>query len=219
VQPERVDSLVQRVDFGEKPPPATPRCTATTKTGEPCRARPLVDSSFCVYHDPDYAEQHRQNSQAGGVASGVARQPLPLADPGALDLSDRAGVQAVIDFVLRLELCGKMPPSRSRPIVRLLGFAYRNFDRPARTGYYDAVIGAHDPATYRERRQALHDQMGELADSLHDDEFNRRMSAIADVGAKRQEFLKANDLFAPPQSSVRGPQSSHDWPNDWLAHG
>jgi hypothetical protein len=190
-----------------------PVCQATAASGQPCRATPRAETGFCIYHDPEYAEQQRENVRAGGLASGIARQPLPLADPETLDLSDRTGVQAVIDAVLRLELCGKIPPTRSRVIVRLLSLAVRNFDRAARTGYYDAVVAAHDPVAYRERRQALHDQIDEVADYLYGDELARRTAAIADVGSKRQEFLKANDLFAPPPPRA----SDHAWPSDWMA--
>ncbi len=148
-------------------------------------------------HDPAYAEQQRDNVRNGGFASGRARGPF-LDDASDFTLSDRASIQAAIDAVLRLELTGKIPSSRSRVVVRLLSLAVRNFDRPKRDGYYDAVIAAHDPETYAQRRQVLDSHIGGIVDSLAGDELNRRVQAIADVGARRQEYLKANDLFAPP---------------------
>ena len=190
-------SRVQQGDFISEKPLRAPHCTATTKSGETCRATPRADSGLCINHDPDYAKQQRENVRNGGVASGAARRPF-LDDTSNFALSDRASVQAAIDTVFRLELAGKIPPSRSRVIVRLLSLAVRNFDRPKRESYYDAVVATHDPQTYTERRQALDTQLDGIVQALEGDELNRRVWAIADVGSKRQEYLKANDLFAPP---------------------
>ena len=223
---ERAETLVQRGVFSAERPESVasalaaqgqerPPCRALTRAGQPCRATPRAGTGLCIFHDPVYAGQHRLNSREGGVASGVARQPLPLDDPEILNFADRTGIQAAIDGVLRLELCGKIPPSRSRAVVRLLSLAVNNFDRAARDGCYDAVVAAHDPAAYRERRQAFHERIEDLVADLHADELNRRVAAIADVGSKRQEFLKANELFAPPPPPLRA--SDYDWPNDWMA--
>jgi hypothetical protein len=191
------ESRVQQGDFISEKPLRAPHCTATTKSGETCRATPRAESGLCINHDPDYAGQQRENVRNGGIASGAARR-LFLDDTSNFTLSDRASVQAVIDAILRLELAGKIPPSRSRVVVRLLSLAVRNFDRPRREGYYDAVVATHDPQTYAERRQALDTHLGDIVQGLEGDELNRRVWAIADVGSKRQEYLKANDLFAPP---------------------
>ncbi len=41
-------------------------CKATNDRGEPCRARPLRDSSFCLWHDPDQAEAVQEGRRLGG---------------------------------------------------------------------------------------------------------------------------------------------------------
>lgn len=45
----------------------TQRCTATTKSGAPCRGRALA-SGLCRVHDPDSQEAMRAIQQAGGKA-------------------------------------------------------------------------------------------------------------------------------------------------------
>ena len=41
-------------------------CRAKTESGDPCRAAPMRDSSFCIFHDPDHAEVVQQARSAGG---------------------------------------------------------------------------------------------------------------------------------------------------------
>ena len=41
-------------------------CRAKTDKGDPCRAAPMRDSDFCVFHDPDHAEVVQQARVAGG---------------------------------------------------------------------------------------------------------------------------------------------------------
>jgi hypothetical protein len=41
-------------------------CKARNDRGEPCRASPLRESDFCVFHDPDYADTVQEARRAGG---------------------------------------------------------------------------------------------------------------------------------------------------------
>src|SRR5437899_9479190 len=43
-------------------------CTATTATGQPCRAHPRPGRSFCALHDPDLAETVADGRSKGGAA-------------------------------------------------------------------------------------------------------------------------------------------------------
>jgi len=43
------------------------RCKATTNLGEPCQAAPLRDSAFCLWHDPDHAEEVAEGRRLGGL--------------------------------------------------------------------------------------------------------------------------------------------------------
>src|SRR3990170_2289721 len=41
-------------------------CKARNDGGEPCRAAPLRESYFCVFHDPEYAETVQEARRVGG---------------------------------------------------------------------------------------------------------------------------------------------------------
>ena len=41
-------------------------CKARNEKGEPCRAAPLRESDFCVFHDPEYTETVQEARRAGG---------------------------------------------------------------------------------------------------------------------------------------------------------
>jgi len=41
-------------------------CKAKTDKGDPCRALPMRESDFCVFHDPEHADVVAQARSAGG---------------------------------------------------------------------------------------------------------------------------------------------------------
>ena len=45
---------------------ANRNCKAKTDRGDPCRAMPMRESDYCVFHDPDHAEVVAQARSAGG---------------------------------------------------------------------------------------------------------------------------------------------------------
>lgn len=57
----------------------TPRCNATAKNGEPCKAHPLKGSDYCGAHDPALPESARFGSpaQAKEAAKLAGRPPMP----------------------------------------------------------------------------------------------------------------------------------------------
>jgi hypothetical protein len=42
-------------------------CQAQNERGERCRAAPLRESDFCVFHDPDYADSLQEARRVGGL--------------------------------------------------------------------------------------------------------------------------------------------------------
>lgn len=44
------------------------QCEFTKDTGERCRARPLSDSKFCFFHDPNKSEEQKVARRKGGYA-------------------------------------------------------------------------------------------------------------------------------------------------------
>jgi hypothetical protein len=44
------------------------RCQALNEKGDPCQQRPLTESDYCFWHDPEYAPQATQARRSGGAA-------------------------------------------------------------------------------------------------------------------------------------------------------
>jgi hypothetical protein len=42
------------------------KCKASNSRGEPCRADPMRESDYCVFHDPEHAETVQEARRAGG---------------------------------------------------------------------------------------------------------------------------------------------------------
>ena len=105
-------------------------CSATTRAGTPCQFAARRASGLCINHDPAYKEQQRANSARGVAASLASRRAQH--HQISLDefrLTNRESIQATLDAVVRLELTGRIPVTRSRNLIRLLGIASRNFNR------------------------------------------------------------------------------------------
>ena len=122
-------------------------------------------------------------------------------DSEFVNLIDRAGVQAAIDAMFRLGLFGKIPAARSRVFVRLLSLAVRNFARPqAITSEGEPANpprAAHDEQVFTNSRLGFNDYSADVVSALANAELSRRVQEIQDIGAKRQEYLKTNDTWAP----------------------
>src|SRR5688572_16546629 len=65
-------------------------CKARTDRGDQCRAAPLVDSDFCVFHDPEHAETVQEARRAGGQ-----RRKREVALATAYDLEPLTSVPAI----------------------------------------------------------------------------------------------------------------------------
>ncbi len=122
-------------DLGQPCPnparPGSPHCLGhdPEPTGQPCGFPARREHAYCINHDPEYQEHQRQNSTAGGHNSGASRPALSVHNLNVW-LGNRAGIQAALDTVVRLELLGRISPTRSRNVLRALAIAARNFDDP-----------------------------------------------------------------------------------------
>lgn len=47
-------------------------CKATTKSGEPCKAKPVFGSDYCAFHDPARAETFQKGRVEGGKSGKLA---------------------------------------------------------------------------------------------------------------------------------------------------
>lgn len=130
---------------GKSPLSAPARCSALTRSGDPCGFSARKEFGLCVNHDPSYKEKQNENTRKGGRRSAEARfdpniaEALPL---HRLDFSSRADIQATVALVARLELFGRISPVRSRNLLRALSIAARNVNGMgsyARQAYPDSA--------------------------------------------------------------------------------
>lgn len=66
-----------------------PKCTGRNRTGDPCGADAQPGREWCLWHDPDRAEERRRWQAEGGRArshAARARRELELADAGVPQL-------------------------------------------------------------------------------------------------------------------------------------
>ncbi len=140
-------------------------CTANSHSGLPCRFRVRPGVAVCFNHDPAQRLARRSAAVNAGRASGAARRaPAALLAETVLALTDRVSIQAVIDAVVRLELAGRIPPARSRNILRALSIAVRNFDRSDLLG--DSA-SSHRHHAYFDKVRALLDTIDPLIEEAH----------------------------------------------------
>lgn len=127
-----VDHASECVDKLESSSPATharPRCSALTRKGLPCRFPPRVGTTFCINHEPG-ADLREAAVRARAAAR---RSPAEHLLDAAFSLSDRAGVQALIDATLRLAIARRIPTATVDQVFRGCALAIRNFDAATET--------------------------------------------------------------------------------------
>ncbi|GMV85453.1 MAG: hypothetical protein AMXMBFR80_13090 [Dehalococcoidia bacterium] len=127
-----VNHASECVDKVENISPAThprPRCSALTRKGFPCRFPPRIGTTFCINHEP--GADPREAAIRARAAS--RRSPHEHLLDAAFSLSDRAGVQALIDATLRLAIARRIPTATVDQVFRGCALAIRNFDAATET--------------------------------------------------------------------------------------
>jgi hypothetical protein len=103
------------------------RCQARTKEGKPCSATPRPGRFYCLWHDPEAADERRRNAAKGGRSrSNLARLKRALPSE-RLDFGD---VQGVLGAVLRDLLAGTLDP----PVANAAANVARAFAAIAQAG-------------------------------------------------------------------------------------
>ena len=100
-------------------------CGANSRAGRPCGAPPRGGRPFCIFHDPEYREAHRQNASAAGRASGEARRarPIPIVP---FDIGSAHSRSRLLGYLVSAELQGAISPGQSSHIIRALSVAARD---------------------------------------------------------------------------------------------
>jgi hypothetical protein len=194
-----------------------PRCTATTASGRPCRARPRTGSTLCLAHDPSYDETRRQNGRSGGERAALNNRTRRQVRPYVfkhLRIADPHDLGLVIDALLRLEITGRLPPARTRNLIRIVHAAQRNLALHRNCDEFDAHRRRLDDDLFQaiiatgqsEQRRRLDDIGYESAarETLHHDlerwpNLDRRSAAVRQLDRELEDWtLRPSRLFPEP---------------------
>lgn len=92
------------------------RCQATAASGQPCSATPRPGRPYCIWHDPDAAEQRRELSRRGGRArSNLARAKKHL-PAGVMTVDELRGV---LGLTIKGVLGGRVEPGVGSSVAAL----------------------------------------------------------------------------------------------------
>ncbi len=100
--------------------PANARCAYLKEDGGRCRAKPLHDSTFCFFHDPETAAKRDAARKAGGVERSRRAAVLP-ADTPDRPLTTAAEVGRLLADTINQTLRGQVDPRVSNNIGYLAG--------------------------------------------------------------------------------------------------
>ena len=100
-------------------------CTATTKSGAPCRGYAGAGSALCFWHDPQRATDRAQARAAGGRARHARRLATHAGDPDALELQTIADWLALLARSARDLLTLENSIGRARACAYLASVAIR----------------------------------------------------------------------------------------------
>ncbi len=128
-------------------------CTATTSDGRPCKAAPLVDGTFCYFHDPANAEDAAEARRIGGVRRRREKTIVVVYDLDSL--ATVGGIRRVLDIAVADSLGLDNSIGRARVLISAAGAAARLLE----TGEYEARISALEGAIGTKHR-ADHDTAG-----------------------------------------------------------
>jgi hypothetical protein len=93
------------------------KCKAKTRTGKPCRMRPLKGSDFCFNHSPEAAAQRAAARKRGGEARHNERAGDPAAIPQQINSIQDA--RRILDFVKDELLVLDNTIARNRALIAL----------------------------------------------------------------------------------------------------
>lgn len=92
------------------------RCSATTKTGQPCQAPPRHGSEYCYTHDPAVAEERKESQRKGALMLHYGRHG---SGPRHVSVRSAGDVLSLLEMAAS-DLMGRKPGhERARNLVYL----------------------------------------------------------------------------------------------------
>lgn len=105
---------------------ATRSCKHRMDDGQPCRAAPLHDSDFCLFHSPEHAEEAAEARRLGGL-----RRRKEKAVAGAYDiegLDDVPKIRRLLEIAALDTLSLENSVARSRTLAYLAQVALKTLE-------------------------------------------------------------------------------------------
>jgi hypothetical protein len=121
---------------------ATRSCKYRKDDGQPCRAPPLQDSDFCLFHSPDHAEETAEARRLGGL-----RRRREKTVSGAYDFD---GLDSVPKVRRLLEIAALDTLSLENSVARSRTLAY----------LAQVALKALEVGEFEDRLEALEATMG-----------------------------------------------------------
>jgi hypothetical protein len=127
-------------------------CKSVKDDGEPCRAAPLQDGDFCLWHSPNHAEEAAEARRLGGL-----RRRKEKAVSGAYDFqaSNEVGqVRRILEIAVLDTLSLENSVARSRRLAYLAQVALKALEVgefQERLQALEAAVGPRLQATGRKR--------------------------------------------------------------------
>ena len=194
------------------------KCRGTNKQGGPCGAYPLRAGDLCLYHEADAVTNLRDAQSRGG--QGNARRPIMDLETLALDLHHRLDLQAMLETILRAQLSGALPARRGAQLLRNLGIAERNLSSMHRDAHRSRE--SRDCESYERIASTLVGALPVIIENFEAELDAERARAIEDTGARREQYLSANERFGhsqpKPASEVSPAHPRFRPPNPFTNH-
>ena len=115
---------------------ATRACKQRKDDGQPCRAAPLQDSDFCLFHSPDHAKETAEARRLGGL-----RRRREKTVSGAYDiegLDDVPKIRRLLEIAVLDTLSLENSVARSRTLAYLAQVALKTLE----VGEFEARLEA-----------------------------------------------------------------------------
>ncbi len=105
---------------------AIKQCEFVKDSGERCRARPLIGSRLCFFHDPDKASALKAAKQKGGRARKAATLPKETPD---FEIKSADDVVALLSETISQVRRGEVDPKVANAVGYLSGIILRARDQ------------------------------------------------------------------------------------------
>ncbi|MBK9545326.1 MAG: hypothetical protein IPO51_05605 [Dehalococcoidia bacterium] len=164
------------------------RCRAIAKSGQPCNAYRLRAGDLCLFHEADAVTNVQEARTRGGRQSPAHQRDALDLDLLPVDFHDTSSLLAFTEGLIRMQLAGAIPHRQCSQILRTLRIAERTLS-----------AASPDTAAHLAAVRAFVDASSTVAEHLETRETTEQAREIENVGAKRQEYLKANQQFGHNQ--------------------